>query len=383
MQFAPFTHEVHACRALLSERGAAATRDEVASLSIRRPMVVGSPRALGSRTGIEILEALADLAPMPFDRVREHPELAEADAGAELARAGGIDGFVSVGGGSAVDLAKGIALSLVLGRSIEEFATNSASPQPLLHDLVLAPIIAVPNTASGAEVTPGMGLRDRRGHKLILRHAGAVSRSVVLDPRANLETPARVLMPSGMNAVAHCLEALYSLKRDPISDALALGGLRLLHRGHWRLLGEDGVEARSAILSGAFLAGRAIVNARTGVHHAVCHVLGAHGLSHGLANAILLPHALRFNAMAGHLLEPAAQLLGLTGTGEDAAFALAEAVDALCRAGGMPRRLSDVGVQQADLHGLASEAMAEPGLAFNPRQPLSVDDISALLASAS
>src|SRR5690606_24043285 len=130
-----------------------------------------------------------------------------------------------------------------------------------------------------------------------------------------------------------------------ISSALSICALPRLFQGLQKIMGKDGPGARALALTGAFMAGRAIVNARTGLHHAVCHVLGARGIPHGLANTTLLPHALRFNAMAsGNLLDDAATALGLD-TKEPAAT-LANAVDALREMGGLPRRLRDIGIMR-------------------------------------
>lgn len=351
----------------------------LADLGCQRPMVVASARAMATRQGRAVTSCMiSGNLPALFDRVHQHPSMALAVEGAQAACAYGADSIIAIGGGSAIDLAKGVALA-ARGSDLERLADTSPAQRTSDAGLALPPIIAIPTTLSGAEAIPRTGLLDARGHKRILRHPQIACRAIILDAMGNQETPAMVMLPSGMNAFAHCLEALYSRARDPVSTALALAALPWLHRGLDGIMAADSRDARAQALVGAFLAGRAIINARTGLHHATCHVLGARGLSHGLANAVVLPHALRFNARAsGGLLDGAAAALGLE-VGSTAAEALAELVERIRLRAGLPGRLRDVGIGRDQFADIAAQVTLEPGMAFNPGQALKRGDLVAFL----
>ena len=306
----------------------------------------------------------------------QHSGVATVEAIAARARALRVDGFVAVGGGSASDSAKAAAILLAEGGRLADHANVFHPPdgydQKALNQPKL-PIIAVPTTLSAAEVTPGLGIRDAQGHKLVFWDAQLVPRLIVLDGRATLDVPVEVFASTGMNALAHCIEGLYSRVRNPISEGLALQGLRLLRPALERVARQPLDEgARADALAGACLSGMVISNARVGIHHGVCHGLGSlGGLPHGVANAIMLPHAMRFNReVAPEQLGLAAQALGADTRGLTplaAADAAIEAVQALQQRLGVARRLRDVGLDRALLPRLAAGAMSDRGLYFNPR----------------
>ena len=188
---------------------------------------------------------------------------------------------------------------------------------------------------------------------------------------------------TAMNAVAHCIEGLYSRVRNPISDALALGGLRALCAGMPAMVRDPGsVTARSDVLIGANLSGMVIANARVGVHHGICHGLGSlGGLPHGVANAILLPHAMRFNRdIAAAPLTVAAQAMGCAAADATPAAAI-ERIVALQRAAQVPTRLRDVGLERTLFPQLVKLALGDRGLYFNPR-PATAEDVRDLLEAA-
>jgi alcohol dehydrogenase class IV len=187
-----------------------------------------------------------------------------------------------------------------------------------------------------------------------------------------------------MNALAHCIEGLYSRVRNPISEGLALQGLRLLDPAlravHDATTDESHGRARLDALVAAHISGLVISNARVGIHHGVCHVLGAlGGLPHGVANSVLLPHAIRFNRdVAAEPLRLAGQALGCGGDGESVAVHVA----GLQRAIGVPARLRDTGLERALLPAIAHEAMGDRGLYFNPRAVSGPEEVMALLEAA-
>lgn len=380
-----YRHESYPQRIILTDDAARTMREELATLGLTRAMVVCSPRAARSPLRQDLGTALGVTCVAVFAEVAEHPTLAAVARGANVAREAGIDCLISLGGGSAADLAKGIAMQLVEASPLTRLALNNhrgIMPAKRRGGRLL-PILAVPTTLSGAECTPGAGLRDDNGHKLLLRDSDFVARVVVLDPVASLDVPPAVMMTTGMNAIAHCVEALYSRVRDPVSEAYATQGFMLLHQGLSAMLDNpDDVAARADALNGAHLAGRAIVNARTGIHHAACHVIGAAGVSHGVANAILLPHSIVFNALAGGvLLAGIARGLGFPSVA-DSGVVVARALEHLCERARLPRRLRDVGITRERVSEMAAAVMLEPGLCFNPRQGITQGDITGLLDAA-
>lgn len=379
----PYRRQERAQRVVFTLAGAEALKEELAAAGLERAIVVCSPRAVRSAFGKKVVGLLGSRCAGTFAEVTEHPSLSTVEQGAVFARELRADCVVSLGGGSAVDVAKGLALRLATEHPLALWSGDRGNaPAPLHGGLV--PILAVPLTLSGAECNLSAGLRDETGRKLIIRDPAFPANVVILDPVATIDVPAKILLATGMNAIAHCLEALYSRARDPVSDAFALRGTALLHRGLSAMLDEPGeVAPRADVLNGAHLAARAIVHARTGLHHAVCHVLGAAGgMSHGVTNAIMLPHALAFNAESGApFLAEAAAILSPSERAEPATV-VAGAVERLCVRGGLARRLRDVGVSREALPGMADHVMLEPGLRFNPRQGITQEDIVGLLMAA-
>lgn len=334
--------------------------------------------------------SLGDLIVATCERVMEHSSTKLVMELAELGRTQRIDGIVAVGGGSTSDTAKGIAIILAEGGSIEDHASSFEPPDKFyprqLHKPKL-PIIAVPTTLSAAEVTPGLGLRDPQGNKLLFWDVKLASRLVVLDPEATSEVPIGVLASTGMNGFAHCAEGLYSRMRNPISEALALHGLRLFNRYLPALINDPtDIEARAGSLTAAHLSGMVISTARVGIHHAICHCLGARGgLSHGVANSIMLPHALSYNLDADTpALLLLAQAMGVPHRGSDREIAKAgiDAVRRFQNAINVPTRLRDTALDRTLLPAIAKDTLRDRGMFFNPRRTETMEPILQLLNDA-
>ena len=232
----------------------------------------------------------------------------------ELARRRGIDVVVTIGGGSATGLGKAVALNVPLR------------------------ILAVPTTYAGSEMTPIWGL-TAGSRKTTGRDARVQPRTVVYDPVLTLSLPPEISGPSGMNAIAHCAEALYAEGANPITSLMAEKGIRVLSRGLPRIVEAPAdLEARSDVLAGAYLAGASFAAAGGSVHHKICHVLGgAYDLPHAEMHTIVLPHALAFVAPA----VPEAMARMAAAFGEDdvpgAVFDLAVRI-------GAPRDLRSIGM---------------------------------------
>ena len=383
----PFSHSFPQQQVVFGRGIASDLCQRLVQLGLERPFLVCSPRARAGGDVRAIAKRMPSGSIRVWDGVVSHAPLQAAVAGAQAARSHGADVIVSFGGGSASDLAKGIALALAEGSQIESFALRR-EPGSVAARVSIAPklpIVALPTTLSGAEVTPGFSLTRDDAYKLIFRDHALAARLVVLDPLLIAEVSDYVLVGSGMNALAHCFEALYSKARTPFSSVLAAEGLRCLWSGLQQRL--NGSDSADELMVGAYLAGSAIVNARTALHHAICHKLAPLArLSHGEANTAMLPHVLRFNLSAcpaeARVMAQAMEL----GAEIKPEIGIASTITAhLCniaRRAGLPTRLRDFSLERSQLDGLAERVFAEPGLAFNPRPIESTGQIGEILDRA-
>lgn len=363
---------------------------EIGALGLQRLMLVCGGRTRKGPVYGKVAEVLGSTVVADCEVV-EHSATDLVMQGARHAQEAGIDGLIAVGGGSASDTAKAIAIVLAEGGDIADHASTFIPPDKFIPNELHAPklpVVAVPTTASAAEVTPGLGIRNREGRKLLFWDVKLASRLIVLDPDANLHVPASLMATTAMNAFAHCAEGLYSRLRNPISDGLALQGIRLLASAIPAMVSEpQSAEHRANLLAGAHISGMVIANARVGIHHAVCHSLGAHGgLSHGVANSVMLPHALAYNReVAATQLALLAEAMGVeTGhlSTEQAADAAIGAVRDLQRKSRVPDRLRDTGLKRELLSEIASHTMSDRGLFFNPRPTTSASQVEQLLENA-
>ena len=363
---------------------------DAAVIGASRLMLISGTRSSSGAAAQATRAALGRMIVCESIGVPQHSGVATVEAIAQMAREHQVDGFIAVGGGSASDSAKAAAILLAEGGSLADHGNVFYPPDRYVQKVLKAaklPIIAVPTTLSAAEVTPGLGIRDEHGHKLVFWDMQVVPRLIVLDGRATLDVPASLFATTGMNALAHCIEGIYSRVRNPVSEGLALQGIRYLCDALPRVIDQPGDEAaRADALVGACLSGLTISNARVGIHHGICHGLGSlGGLSHGVANSIFLPHAMRFNReVAAGKLALIAQAMGADTRGllpQAAADAAIAAVEQLQRRIGVPLTLGGAGLDHALLPRLAAGAMSDRGLFFNPRPPTQAQ-VQALLEDA-
>jgi alcohol dehydrogenase len=326
-----------------------------------------------------------------FDEVVEHSGTGIVAEAARRAAAKNIDLLLAIGGGSPSDTAKAVAILLAEGAPLHQHANRFTPPDKLVQQQLnkpKLPILAIPTTASAGEVTPGLGIRDDDGHKLLFWDTKVAARTIILDPEANVEIPVAIMTGSGMNGLAHCVEGLYSKKRNPVADAFAQQGIRLLSRGLRALVkAPASVDARADVLYGAFVSGLTIASTRTCLHHGICHCLGAlGGLSHATANSIMLPHAMRFNARAAApQLKLVAQAMGVDVAALSDAEAGGRAVEAVVqfqREIGVPMRLRDTSLKRELLAQVAEHAMGDRALYFNPGPAPTVEDVRGVLEAA-
>lgn len=386
---ASFIHQSLRTRVVARPGAASELGRELARLGCRRPLLLSSTRMAAGALCAEVRETLREFAFIEARDIPPHSSVATVSRLAKIAREAQIDALVALGGGSVSDTAKGVALVLAEGEPLAQHASRFIPPETVITpDLVRmkVPILSIPTTASGAEATPSFGIRTEQGTKLLFWDAQLASRVILLDPVANLATPAALMLSTGMNGLAHCIEGLYSRSRSPIATMLALEGIVQFDQALRRVAqAPDQVAARAQLLAAAHLSGMVLATARSCLHHAICHVLGAtFGAAHGAVNAVILPHAVRFNApFAVAELTSAAKRLGLAGgSGTDAAQAFIDWICALQRSTGVPTRLRDLGIARELLGSVAEKTLHERGMAYNPRPVSEAEEIASILMAA-
>jgi maleylacetate reductase len=322
--------------------------DEVAALGLSRVLVLCSPEQ--EETGRRVAAALGERAAGVLAEARMHVPVEVAHRARQMAAELGADGCVAVGGGSAVGLGKAIALE---------------------HGL---PVIAVPTTYAGSEMTPVWGLTEG-GQKRTGRDVRVLPRSVLYDPELTLTLPPGMSASSGLNAVAHAVEGLYAPDATPIISLMAEEGTRALAAALPRVVADGtDLEARSEAQYGAWLCGAVLAATTMSLHHKLCHTLGGTlDLPHAQTHTVVLPHALAFNQPAAP--QAVAALSRALGGVADPARELWELAGRL-RA---PRSLAELGMQEADIPRIAELAVASPYA--NPR-PVTRDGVDALLRAA-
>jgi len=342
-----FTYDALPARVVFGNGSLDRLGEEVARLGLGRMLVLCTP---GQRDRAkDVAERLGDRAASLFDRAVMHVPIEIAEAARAEAQRLSIDGCVAIGGGSTIGLGKAIALQSGL------------------------PIVAVPTTYAGSEMTPIWGISEG-GHKRTGRDPKVLPRSVIYDPGLTLGLPPGVAGPSGMNAVAHCVEALYSEAANPIASLMAEEGLRALGESLPQIVRRpDDLEARSQALYGAWLAGSVLGSVGMALHHKLCHTLGgSFNLPHAEVHTVVLPHAAAYNRKAA----PAAMARIARALRADDApeglYNLAVAVKARVA-------LRDIGMKEADLDKAAEIATTNPY--FNPR-PVTGEGVRALLDDA-
>jgi len=318
--------------------------EEVDRLGGRRVLAIAGKRAIDG-----LLERLGPRVAASFTDVQQHVPVEAAARAAAAAAEADADCLVAMGGGSATGMAKAVALERQ------------------------APIVAVPTTYAGSEVTPIYGLTGPEG-KRTGRDLRVLPKVVVYDPALTTGLPPEVTGPSGMNALAHCVEATYAPGANPVTSLLAEEGARALARGLPVAVSDPAnLAARSDALLGAWLAGAALAAAGVGIHHQLCHLLGgAYRLPHAELHAVVLPHAVAFVAPAAR--PQLARLAGALGVEE-----VPGGVWDLGRRLGTPASLAELGLPETELDRAATQAVARVVQA--PRRA-GVSELRALLGAA-
>lgn len=380
----PFTFST--TRSLVCENGASRRlADYAAGLGMRRPCLVTDGGIVASGLLAPILAVLqkAGLATTVFDKVIADPPESTVLAALSHAREQQCDGVIGVGGGSAMDTAKLVALLLGSQQPLAEiYGVGNAKGERL-------PLIQVPTTAgTGSEVTPIAIVTTGETSKMGVVAPQLLPDLALLDATLTVALPAAITAATGIDAMVHAIEAYTSkLRKNPYSDMLAREALRLLGANIMQAVEHgDDLEARANMLLGASLAGQAFANAPVAAVHALAYPLGGiFHLPHGLSNALVLPHVMRFNLpAAADAYAELAPLLLPTGTlvGKDIASALINWLAALCGEVGLPTRLRDADIPETAIERLAAEAMLQQRLLVNNPREVSEQDVIAIYRAA-
>lgn len=344
---------------------------ELERLGIRRPLLVTDKGVRAAGLLGRVIETLGASPAVVYDETPPNPTEDAVLAATDVFREGDCDGVVALGGGSAIDLGKAVALLATHPAPLQQYAAVEGGAARITAKV--APLVAIPTTAgTGSEVGRGSVIVMGSGRKLGLLSPHLLPKVAICDPELTLGLPPMLTAATGMDALAHCIETFIASAVNPTADAIALDGLRR-GIGHIERATRDGSdrEARSNMMIAAF-EGALAFQKGLGAVHALSHPLGAVpgiSLHHGTLNAVLLPAVLRFNRPAiGAKYDQLAEAMGLA-PGADPA----EAIAALNVRLGLPAGLQAMGVSRDVLPGIAQAAMKDHCHATNPRAATAED----------
>ena len=357
-------------------------KQECDRVGITRPLIVTDPGVKAAGILQKALDALSGIKVTVFDQTPSNPTEAAVRAAAEIYKANDCDGLIAVGGGSAIDCAKGVAIAATHEGPLTTYATILGGSDKITARA--APLIAVPTTSgTGSEVARGAIIIVDDHRKLGFHSWHLVPKTAICDPELTLGLPAKLTAATGMDAIAHCMETFMSAAFNPPADGIALDGLE---RGwaHIERATRDGSdrEARFNLMS-ASMQGAMAFQKGLGCVHSLSHSLGGVDprLHHGTLNAMFLPAVVGFNSSAESVqkdkrLERMARAMGLTSAGD-----IAEAIHDMNARLGLPKGLAEMGVEPAAFGKIIEGALADHCHKTNPRIA-SREDYEALLAQS-
>ncbi|MEJ5988914.1 iron-containing alcohol dehydrogenase [Ramlibacter sp. PS3R-8] len=357
-------------------------KQECQRVGISKPLVVTDQGVKAAGVLQKALDALGGLPHAVFDQTPSNPTEAAVRAAVEIYQAQGCDGLVAVGGGSAIDCAKGVAIAATHDGPLTHYATIEGG-SPRITDRV-APLIAVPTTSgTGSEVARGAIIIVDDHRKLGFHSWHLVPKTAICDPELTLGLPPKLTAATGMDAIAHCMETFMSAAFNPPADGIALDGLE---RGWANIerVTRDGSdrEARSNLMS-ASMQGAMAFQKGLGCVHSLSHSLGGVDprLHHGTLNAMFLPAVVRFNAQAPSVqkdrrLERMAHAMGLK-----AAADIPDAIRDMNARLGLATGLGELGVNRGMYEKIIDGAMADHCHKTNPREATRQDYEAMLLES--
>ena len=339
----------------------------IRSLSARRVMLVTTEGRVRSDDGQRLVASIGRSLCSTFSGVSSHVPAPAVQSAVHQARRDGVDAIVSFGGGSCADAGKAVAFF---------FEAEQGAPGSSYLDRPMLPHVAIPTTYSGAELTPFFGVTDpHTRHKSGGGGPTCAPVAAIYDPQLTLSTPPKVSAETDMNALAHCVEILWSPNATPEAKAIAAAGARRIFVAlPWVVEEPDDLAGRTAMFEGAVLGGRCLQSGTMGIHHGLSQLVGGRtGIPHGLANAIILPHAIRYNAEA--VPDAIAVIADAFGTCEEGC---ADAVEALVRRLGLPTYLSDAGVSGDDIEAVARLSQSNVSVLANPKPVTEADALDVL-----
>ncbi len=350
----------------------ATLQQECNRIGIKRPLIVTDAGVRKAGLVDRVLAQLDNADPAAvFDGTPSNPNEAAVQAAVQVYSQGGFDGIIAVGGGSSIDLAKGVAVCATHPGGLKTFAAIEGGAARITA--ATAPVIAIPTTAgTGSEVGRGAILILNDGRKVGVLSPYIVPRSAICDPSMTLELPAMLTAATGMDAIAHCMETFMSPAFNPPADGIALDGLRRawLHIETATVQPQDR-DARLNMMS-ASMQGAMAFQKGLGCVHSLSHSLGGIDprLHHGTLNAVFLPAVIEFNATSPSMqqeqkLERMAQAMQLP---DASAQAIGAAISGMSKRLGLPAGLAEMGVAGDQFARIVQGALADHSHKTNPRE---------------
>lgn len=322
---------------------------ELQKMGAKRALVISTPGQ--QKLANQVSSILGPLCAGIHAKAVQHVPIENVQEALQIVRERHIDSLVPIGGGSSIGLAKAIALNTSL------------------------PIVAIPTTYAGSEMTPIWGITEN-GMKKTGKDPVVKPKSVIYDPTLTVNLPARVTVTSGMNAMAHCVEGLYAENINPIISLIAEDGIRALRSSLPSIVADSyDIEARFEALYGCWMGGTVLGSVGMALHHKLCHVLGgSYNLPHAETHSVMLPYVIWYNAAhAPKAITSIARALHVEK--EDVAGSLFDWAVSL----GAPMSLESIGMRESDLDQVAEQAVKNPY--YNPR-PIEQQSIRQLLEYA-
>lgn len=349
---------------------------------ISRPLIVTDAGVKAAGLLQKALDALPGLRPAVFDQTPSNPTEVAVRAAAAIYKAQQCDGLIAVGGGSAIDCAKGVAIAATHEGPLKTYATiEGGSPKITAQ---VAPLIAVPTTAgTGSEVARGAIIIVDDGRKLGFHSWHLVPKTAICDPELTLGLPPKLTAATGMDAIAHCMETFMAPAFNPPADGIALDGLQRAW-AHIERATKDGSdrEARLNLMS-ASMQGAMAFQKGLGCVHSLSHSLGGVDprLHHGTLNAMFLPAVIDFNAGAESIQKESRLLRMAQAMNLDSAGDIGQAIKEMNARLGLPSGLRAMGVSESQFDAVIRGALADHCHKTNPRIA-SADDYRAMLRQA-
>lgn len=346
-----FIYELQPSRTVFGEGAIKEIKKEVQLLGIKNALVISTPGKSGVATANKVATLLEELCQSIYPKAVQHVPIDIVNKTVNYVKKNRIDGLIAVGGGSPIGLAKAIALETKL------------------------PILALPTTYAGSEMTPVWGITEngvkKTGNNVIVK-----PKTIIYDPELTTSIPAKLTVTSGVNSITHCVEGLYSESANPITSLLAEDGIKSLVQSLPKIVeNPNNLSARSDALYGAWLGGTVLGAVGMALHHKLCHTLGGtFKLPHAETHTVVLPHVIAYNA---EYMPEAIQALSraFNANSKDVAGTLFNLIQSL----GGPVSLESIGFKKEDIEKAADLATKNPY--YNPR-PINKDAIKDLLENA-